>query len=88
MLVHLHFNTNKFTSIKVIKTPVYRHKVIKNDKLSKAWMKLKLIIGLCHQLALMLLKIFFFMSLLKHCMTVMVSELKVRQHSKINLNIN
>ncbi len=43
---HLQYNTNKFTSIKVIKTYMYRHKVIKNAKLIKAWNKLKLIIVL------------------------------------------
>jgi len=41
-----HFNANKFTSIKVIKTQMYRHKVIKNTKLTKAWIELKLIIVL------------------------------------------
>ncbi len=40
------FNTNKFTSINVIKKPIYRHKVIKNAKLIRAWIKLKLFIGL------------------------------------------
>ncbi len=38
--LNLHFNTSKVTSIKVIKTHVYRHKVIKNAKLIKAWIKL------------------------------------------------
>ena len=37
--LYLHFNKNKFTSIKVIKTQMYRHKVIKNAKLIKAWNK-------------------------------------------------
>ncbi len=40
-------NTNKFTSIKIIlKTHMYRHKVIKNAKLIKAGIKLKLFIVL------------------------------------------
>ncbi len=38
------FNKNKFISIKVIKLRMYRHKVIKNAKLIKVWIKLKLII--------------------------------------------
>jgi hypothetical protein len=38
--------TSKFTSIKVIKTHMYGHKVIKNTKLIKARIKLKLIIVL------------------------------------------
>ncbi len=37
-------NREKFASIKVIKTCTYRHKVIKNAKLIKAWIKLKLFI--------------------------------------------
>jgi hypothetical protein len=40
------FNRDKFTSIKVIKTCMYRHKVIINEKLIKAWIKLKLFIDL------------------------------------------
>ncbi len=44
---------------------MYRHKVIKNAKLIKAWIKLKLIIVL----ALTFFKLFFFMSL-KQCMTL------------------
>jgi len=60
MQAYLHFKTNKFTSIKVIKTHMY--KVIKNAKLIKAWIKLKLIIvlGLMKylQLALTLKKSF------------------------------
>jgi hypothetical protein len=40
------FDTNIFTSIKVIETHMYRHKVIKNAKLIKAWIKLKLFIVL------------------------------------------
>ncbi len=39
------FNTNKLPSIKVIKkTHLYRHKVIKNAKFIKAWIKLKLFV--------------------------------------------
>ncbi len=40
------FNTDICTSLKVIKTHVYRHKVIKNVKLIKALIKLKLVIFL------------------------------------------
>ena len=40
-------NTNKFTSIKIIKkTHMCRHKVIKNTKVVKAWIKLKMFIVL------------------------------------------
>jgi hypothetical protein len=46
---------------------MYRHKVIKNVKLIKAWIKLKLIIVLglmkLRHLALIFVKIFFFVSL-------------------------
>jgi hypothetical protein len=44
----LQFNANTFTSIKVIKTHMYRNKVIKNVKLSKAWIRLKrsIVLGL------------------------------------------
>jgi hypothetical protein len=62
MQAYLHFKTNKFTSIEVIKTHMYSHKVIKFAKLIKAWIKLKLIIvlGLMKylQLALTLKKSF------------------------------
>ncbi len=40
------FNSNNFTSIKLLKMHMYRHKVIKDTKLIKAWIKLKLFIGL------------------------------------------
>jgi hypothetical protein len=36
------FNTNKFTTINVKKTHMYRHRGIKNAKIIKAWIKLKL----------------------------------------------
>ncbi len=38
----LQFNANKFSSNKVIKTQMYRHKVIENTKLIEASIKLKL----------------------------------------------
>ncbi len=38
--------TNKFASIKVIKTHMYRHQVIRNAKLFKVWIKFKLFIDL------------------------------------------
>ncbi len=38
------FNTNKYTIIEVIKTHMHRHKVIKNAKCIKTWIKLKLFI--------------------------------------------
>jgi hypothetical protein len=59
------FNTNKFTSIKVTKTHMYRHNTIKN---AKAWIKFKLIIVLDHVKQCQLALMFFYMSL-KHCAT-------------------
>jgi len=41
------FHTNKFTSIKVIKTYMYTLKVIKNAKVIKASIVLKVFIDLC-----------------------------------------
>ncbi len=43
---HIFIKYNFLQAAKLLKTQMYKHKVTKNDKLIKAWIKLKLLIGL------------------------------------------
>jgi hypothetical protein len=66
---HLHLLRTNLQASMLSKTPIYRHKVIKNAKLNKARIKLKLFIGLNEPNSL--ITDIFQVSLsfsLKHCM--------------------
>jgi len=63
---HLHLKQTNLQASKLLKTHLYRHKVIKNAKLIKTWITLKLLITVT--LHLCFIKLFLFGQ--KHCKTL------------------